>query len=81
MIAETEQLFAENPQIEAKLNQVKVIVVTISDLIKAPSDAINVSFGVFEGFNSLATANVRQYRGLESLKIVKSSFQPTFEDK
>lgn len=39
-----------------------------------------MSFGVFESFNSLADAKVRDYRLLDTLKGVKSNFDPTFEE-
>jgi hypothetical protein len=53
--------------------------IKIRDLIKA-SDNIRVSFSVFEGFNQLANADVKGYRRLDVLKVVKSSFEPKFDD-
>lgn len=38
---------------------------------------MHVSFGVFESFNSLADAKVKDYRLLDTLKGIKSSFDPT----
>jgi hypothetical protein len=79
LMEETDALFKEDPTLEAKLNKVKIVVVKIRDLIKA-SEKVNVSFGVYEGFNSLANTDIKQYRGLEVLKVVKSSFEPSFDD-
>jgi len=42
-------------------------------MIKDSEDA-HVSFGVFESFNTLANSSVSEYRGMEVLKGVKSSF-------
>lgn len=58
---------------EAKIQKLKAVIVRVRDTIKINED-VHVSFGVFESFNSLANANVREYRGLEALKGVKSSF-------
>jgi hypothetical protein len=66
--------------LEDKLNQLKCGIIKIRDLIK-DHDHIHVSFGVFEGFNSLAVTDVKDYRKLEVLKVVKSSFEPKFDDK
>lgn len=45
------------------------VVKTIKD-----NDSVRVSFGVYEQLISLATTHVQEYRGLEALKGVKSSF-------
>jgi hypothetical protein len=43
------------------------------NIIKERED-VHVSFGVFEGFNSLANSDIREYRGLDVLKGKKTSF-------
>jgi hypothetical protein len=77
---ETEMMFKENPSLEAKLNQLKIGIKKIRDLIN-DHEHIHVSFGVYEGLNSLAESDVKDYRKLEVLKMVKSSFEPKFDDK
>lgn len=76
---ETKTLFTDNPSLESKLTQLKSTLIRIRDLIKT-SDMVRVSFSVYEGFNSLATADVKEYRKLDVLKVVKSSFEPKFDD-
>jgi hypothetical protein len=55
------------------------VVTKLRDIIKENED-VHVSFGVFEGFNSLANTVISEYRGLENLKGIKTSFQPSFDD-
>ena len=57
----------------------RTVVAKVRDLIKS-SESISVSFGVYEGFNQLANTEVKQYTGLEALKVVKPSFEPSFDD-
>jgi len=76
---ETANVFKENPSLEGKLAKLKTIFNKVMDLIKT-SEKTNVSYGVFEGFSTLAKTAVKEYRGLEVLRVVKSSFEPSFED-
>eukprot|EP00347_Sterkiella_histriomuscorum_P021491 403333793 len=78
--SETDALFSENPQLETKLEKLRVVIQAIREIIKN-TEEVHVSFGVFESFNSLADAKVRDYRLLDTLKGIKSSFDPTsFEE-
>lgn len=77
--SETTVLFDEKPNLEAKLNKLRSVIVCIRNTIKHSED-VHVSFGVFDSFNSLANSSVREYRSLETLKGVKSNFEPTFEE-
>jgi len=51
----------------------------LRDVIKN-NEEVHVSFGVFDSFDSLSNANVRDFRLIETLKGVKSNFEPTFEE-
>lgn len=75
---ETEKMFTDNPDLESKLNKLRNVLIKVRDTIKQ-NEEVHVSFGVFEAFNSFAEANVKEYRALETLKGVKSSFQPSFD--
>lgn len=44
------------------------------------NEKVHVSFGVFESLNSLANAEIIEYRTLEALRGKKTSFKPTFDD-
>lgn len=76
--SETEALFTENPTLEAKLSKLREVMKLTAAKIEA-DPGIKVSFGVFEGIKALAVSEVRKYRGLRTLKEVKSSFVPSFE--
>jgi hypothetical protein len=73
MQEEAEALFTENPQLQPNLERLKAVITRVTHTIKT-NDNVHVSFGVYEAFNSLANSDVRQYRSLEVLKGVKSSF-------
>ncbi len=70
---ETEKMFDLDPSIEPKLEKLKQVIVKIRDTIKL-NENVHVSFGIFETFNALSEAEVKEYRGLEALKGQKSSF-------
>jgi hypothetical protein len=55
------------------------VITRVRDVIKQNENA-HVSFGVFESINSLAEADVKEYRMLDCLKIQKTGFQPIFEE-
>ena len=76
---ESEKMFLEDPSLEKKLGHLKEVIVKVRDMIKTHEE-VHVSFGVFESFNSLANAPVREYRGIDTLKGVKSSFLPSFDN-
>ncbi len=76
--SETEALFAENQNLEAKVNKLREVMKLTAAKIES-DPGIKVSFGVFEGIKALAVNDVRRYRGLRVLKEVKSSFVPSFE--
>lgn len=59
--------------LEQKLISLKAIITKIRDTIKDNED-VHVSFGVFDGINSLANNDIKEYRGLEVLKGIKTSF-------
>ena len=65
---DTERLFSESPndRLAIKIGKVKssltYLLRTIDD-----TEAIKVSFGVFEGIKQLAQSDVLQYRGLRVL--------------
>ena len=42
---------------------------------------ITFSFVVFKGFTELGSKDVKAYRSLKVLKEVKSSFDPSFDEK
>lgn len=73
---ETEDLFRELPQLEAKLDKLKQITVKVSSL--CIENEIKISFGVFEAFKELSETPVKQMRGLKILKVEKSHFVATF---
>jgi len=74
----TEALFNENPLLETKINKLRQVMQQ-TQLVIESDPSIKVSFGVFEGIKSLASNDVKKYRGLRVLKEVKSSFVPSFE--
>lgn len=73
--SETDALFHDNPLLESKLEKLRTVIQAIREIIKN-TEEVHVSFGVFESINSLADAKVRDYRLLDTLKGVKSSFNP-----
>ncbi|CDW76050.1 heat repeat-containing protein 6-like [Stylonychia lemnae] len=77
--AETEQLFKDNSNLENKLIKIRSIISCLRDTIQN-NEEVHVSFGVFDSLNSLADCQIKNYRLLEALKGVKSSFEPTFEE-
>lgn len=51
---ETETLFTENPEMETKLNKLKVVIEKVYNMSNNQNSDIKMSFAVFESFASLA---------------------------
>ena len=74
---ETNQMFAENPNLLPKLQRLQEKVIQrIFDIIDMEGSEVRVSLLVYSSFKQLATADIKtEYRALEILRM-KSSFVP-----
>ena len=73
LLHETEEIFRDNKKLEGKLECMRDIIRRVRDTIKSNED-VHVSFGVYESFNRLSDTEVKSFRMLECLKIVRTGF-------